>query len=73
MTKTQHLVSNLESLNMEKSKTEDQMSQIIREREKFLLENQNLSSTTCQLKNRLMEIESKTTCLATEKEKVENL
>ncbi|VDM43858.1 unnamed protein product [Toxocara canis] len=69
--KTEHLVSNMESLNLEKSKIEEQMSSIIREREKFLLENQNLSSVTCQLKNRLMEIETKTNCIASEKERVE--
>ncbi|TKR70468.1 hypothetical protein L596_022495 [Steinernema carpocapsae] len=71
--KTQCLVTNMEALNLEKSKIEEQMSSIIREREKFLLENQNLSTVTCQLKNRLMEIESKTHCINTEKEKIESL
>ncbi len=60
-----------QSLNLEKSKIEEQMSAIIREREKFLLENQNLSTFTCQLKNRMMEIESKTNMMATEKQRVE--
>uniref|UniRef100_F1KTB7 PH domain-containing protein n=3 Tax=Ascaris TaxID=6251 RepID=F1KTB7_ASCSU len=69
--KTEHLVSNMESLNLEKSKIEEQMSSIIKEREKFLLENQNLSTVTCQLKNRLMEIETKTHCISAEKERVE--
>ncbi|VDK84050.1 unnamed protein product [Litomosoides sigmodontis] len=69
--KTEHLVSNMQSLNLEKSKIEEQVSSIIREREKFLLENQNLSIVTCQLKNRLMEIETKTNCILAEKERVE--
>ncbi|VDN56192.1 unnamed protein product, partial [Dracunculus medinensis] len=69
--KTEHLASNMETLNLEKSKIEEQMSAIIREREQFLLENQNLSTATCQLKNRLMEIETKTNCLQSEKERVE--
>uniref|UniRef100_A0A1I7ZLH8 PH domain-containing protein n=1 Tax=Steinernema glaseri TaxID=37863 RepID=A0A1I7ZLH8_9BILA len=71
--KTQCLVTNMDALNLEKSKIEEQMSKIIREREKFLLENQNLSTVTCQLKNRLMEIESKANCINTEKEKVQSL
>ncbi|KAK0409443.1 hypothetical protein QR680_004541 [Steinernema hermaphroditum] len=71
--KTQCLVTNMEALNLEKSKIEEQMSQIIRERENVLIENQNLSTVTCKLKNRLMEIESKTNCINTEKEKVESL
>ncbi|KAH7719922.1 Protein F31D4.5 b [Aphelenchoides avenae] len=73
MAKTQHLVSNLESLNLEKSKIEEQMSQVLRDREIFLMENQSLSSTTSQLKNRLAEVESKTTCLASEKKRVEKM
>uniref|UniRef100_A0A0N4ZSU4 PH domain-containing protein n=1 Tax=Parastrongyloides trichosuri TaxID=131310 RepID=A0A0N4ZSU4_PARTI len=73
LTKTEHLVTNMECLNLEKTKIEDQMNQILRERETFLLENQNLSSVTCQLKNRMQEIENKTSKIATEKEKIECL
>lgn len=61
----------MQSLNLEKSKVEEQVSSIIREREKFLIENQNLSIVTCQLKNRLLEIETKTNCILAEKERVE--
>ncbi|CAJ0590724.1 unnamed protein product [Cylicocyclus nassatus] len=71
--KTEHLQSNMESLNIEKEKIEEQLHSILREREQFLLENQNLSTTTCQLKNRLTEIETKTNCIMVEKEKIENL
>ncbi|VDL67677.1 unnamed protein product [Nippostrongylus brasiliensis] len=49
------------------------MESIMREREQFLLENQNLSTATCQLKNRLTEIETKTNCITVEKEKIEML
>ncbi|EYB91133.1 hypothetical protein Y032_0210g2144 [Ancylostoma ceylanicum] len=71
--KTEHLQSNMESLNIEKEKIEEQLHSILREREQFLLENQNLSTTTCQLKNRLTEIETKTNCIMVEKEKIETL
>ncbi|PAV83810.1 hypothetical protein WR25_02312 [Diploscapter pachys] len=71
--KTEYLQANMESLNIEKEKIQEQMQGIIREREQFLLENQNLSTTTCQLKNRLLEIETKTNCIQTEKEKIETL
>ncbi|PAV85829.1 hypothetical protein WR25_16469 [Diploscapter pachys] len=71
--KTEYLQANMESLNIEKEKVQEQMQGIIREREQFLLENQNLSTTTCQLKNRLLEIETKTNCIQTEKEKIETL
>uniref|UniRef100_A0A1I7XNC6 PH domain-containing protein n=1 Tax=Heterorhabditis bacteriophora TaxID=37862 RepID=A0A1I7XNC6_HETBA len=71
--KTEYLQANMESLNIEKEKIQEQLHAILREREQFLLENQNLSTATCQLKNRLMEIETKTNCIMTEKEKIENL
>uniref|UniRef100_A0AC35THM8 PH domain-containing protein n=1 Tax=Rhabditophanes sp. KR3021 TaxID=114890 RepID=A0AC35THM8_9BILA len=73
LTKTEHLVTNMESLNMEKNKIEEHMSQILQEREKFLLENQSLSCVTSQLKNRMLEIESKTSMINTEKENIEAL
>ncbi|CAI4222770.1 unnamed protein product [Auanema sp. JU1783] len=71
--KTEFLQANMESLNIEKEKIQEQMQSILREREQFLLEKQNLSTTTCQLKNRLLEIETKTNCIQTEKEKIEHL
>ncbi|WKY11355.1 hypothetical protein Q1695_003149 [Nippostrongylus brasiliensis] len=71
--KNEHLQSNMESLNIEKEKIKEQMESIMREREQFLLENQNLSTATCQLKNRLTEIETKTNCITVEKEKIEML
>ncbi|CAD6193154.1 unnamed protein product [Caenorhabditis auriculariae] len=71
--KTEHLQANMESLNIEKEKVQEQLAEIVKEREAFLIENQNLSTTTCQLKNRLMEIETKTSCILTEKEKIETL
>lgn len=57
---------------MEKTKIEDQMGSILKEREMFLRENHTLSTTTCTLKKRLMEIESKTAMVMSEKERVEN-
>ncbi|CAJ0938933.1 unnamed protein product, partial [Mesorhabditis belari] len=71
--KTEHLVASMESLNIEKEKIQEQLTSILREREQFLLENQNLATTTCQLKNRLMEIETKTSCITHEKDKIEQL
>ncbi|XGW01105.1 hypothetical protein V3C99_013789 [Haemonchus contortus] len=71
--KNEYLQANMESLNIEKEKIQEHFQNIMREREHFLLENQNLSTTTCQLKNRLTEIETKTNCMAVEKEKIEML
>ncbi|CAJ0582459.1 unnamed protein product, partial [Mesorhabditis spiculigera] len=71
--KTEHLVANMESLNIEKEKIQEQLNSILREREQFLLENQNLATATCQLKNRLLDIETKTSCITQEKDKIEQL
>ncbi|KAK6059905.1 hypothetical protein COOONC_02442 [Cooperia oncophora] len=71
--KNEYLQANMESLNIEKEKIQEHFQDIMREREQFLLENQNLSTTTCHLKNRLTEIETKTNCMAVEKEKIEML
>ncbi|KAF8386529.1 hypothetical protein PRIPAC_75671, partial [Pristionchus pacificus] len=72
-TKTEHLALNMASLNIEKEKIEDQLSTMLKEREQYIIEKQNLSTAACQLKNRLMEIETKTNCMSTEKEKISKL
>ncbi|GMR59574.1 hypothetical protein PMAYCL1PPCAC_29769, partial [Pristionchus mayeri] len=71
--KTEHLALNMASLNMEKEKIEENLSTMLKEREQYIIEKQNLSTAACQLKNRLMEIETKTNCMSTEKEKISKL
>ncbi|GMS80588.1 hypothetical protein PENTCL1PPCAC_2763, partial [Pristionchus entomophagus] len=72
-TKTEHLALNMASLNIEKEKIEDQLSTMVKEREQYIIEKQNLSTAACQLKNRLMEIETNRNCMSTEKEKIAKL
>ncbi|GMT12501.1 hypothetical protein PFISCL1PPCAC_3798, partial [Pristionchus fissidentatus] len=71
--KTEHLALNMASLNIEKEKIEENLSTMLKEREQFMIEKQNLSTAACHLKNRLMEIETKTNCMSTEKEKITQL